>query len=154
MARDNRVQEREDAGVTSELLDGLVGYRLRRAMNRIFADFHATMADLQLRPVLFAMLAVIRENPAINQTTLGRVLGIQRANLVPLICELETRALIERQPVPTDRRAFALHLSPAGERTFVQARQRVIAHEERLLSDISIDQRQLLLDLLDRIRSE
>ena len=144
----------EDAEVTNDLLDSLVGYRLRQAMTRVFADFLVTMEDMQLRPVPFAILAVIRENPGINQTTLGGTLGIQRTNLVPLIGELKTRALVERRPVPTDRRAFALHLSPTGERIFAQAAQRVIAHEERLLGGISVDQRRLLLDLLDRIGSE
>lgn len=153
MPKARREVDPEETAATSPLLEGLVGYRLRRAMTRIFADFHLTMTDLQLRPSLFAMLAIIRDNPGINQTNLGRALGIQRANLVPLIGELAARELIERRTVPGDRRAFALHLSLDGERILGDAARRVQDHEKRILSAIDLRERATLLSLLDKLGS-
>ena len=137
---------------SSALLEGLTGYVLRRASGAVMADFMAVMNDLGLRPGLFAILAMVRDNPGINQTGLGRVLGIQRANLVPLVGELSARGLVERRPAPHDRRAFALHLSSDGEALLAEAEWRVHAHEERMLIGLSGDERRILLDLLGRIR--
>ena len=136
----------------SDLLESLVGYALRRATGSVMTDFVATMEDIAVRPVLFALLATISENPGVNQTMLGQSLGIQRANLVPLVNELKGRGLIERRPAPNDRRAFALHLSKAGQGLLDEAVRRVRVHEERILSGLSAEERRTLLDLLARIR--
>ena len=138
----------------SNLLDGLVGYRLRRASGRMMADFATSMAPLALRPVLFAMLCTIRANPGIIQMGLGTELGIQRANLVPLVNELTARALIERRPAPNDRRALALYLTQAGEALLAEAETMVLDHEERMLSALSRAERAKLLELLAKISAD
>ena len=135
----------------SALLESLVGYRLRRASNAVMADFMAEVGALGLRPALFAMLAVARENPGINQSALGRALGIQRANLVPLIAELAGRGLIERRPAQRDRRAVAIHLTEGGEALLAEAERRVRPHEERMLRHLNREERETLRDLLNRI---
>lgn len=143
--------EEGDGEAGSALLDSLVGYGLRRASNAVMADFVAAVGELGLRPALFAMLAVTREHPGINQSALGRALGIQRANLVPLIAELAARELIERRPVEGDRRAVALHLTAAGEALLDAAEARVRPHEDRMLAGLSAAERETLRKLLSRI---
>lgn len=136
------------------LLDGLVGYALRRAHNRMMSDLAPTLAPLGLRPVLVAMLSVIRANPGIIQMGLGTELGIQRANLVPLINELTGRDLIVRRADPRDRRALTLHLTPEGERLLDEAAARIEEHEERMLTRLSATERNKLLELLAKIAAE
>lgn len=150
----DRADDGEATEVRSPLLENLVGYGLRRATNTVTADFMATLGDLGMRPVLFAMLVVVRENPGINQTSLGRSLGIQRANLVPLVNELAGRALVERRTQPRDKRAFALYLTGDGETLLEDAERRVEAHEHRILADLSPAERNTLRDLLARIRGD
>lgn len=136
------------------LLESLVGYRLRRANGRMMADFATTLAPLAIRPVLFGMLSVIRSSPGIIQMGLGTELGIQRANLVPLVNELEGRGLIERRPAPNDRRAMALYLTEDGEALFRQALALVREHEERMLSRLTASERTKLIELLGKIAAE
>jgi DNA-binding MarR family transcriptional regulator len=135
-------------------LETLVGYRLRRASNLMMSDFATSMAPVALRPVLFAMLCVIRANPGIIQMGLGTELGIQRANLVPLVNELTARDLIDRRPAPNDRRALALFLTAEGERLLAEAESMVFEHEERMLSRLSRAERGKLLELLAKIAAE
>jgi DNA-binding MarR family transcriptional regulator len=144
----------ESAVVRSAFLESLLGYCLRRANNTFMADFAASVGDLDLRPALFALLAVVRDNPGINQTALGRSLGIQRANLVPLVNELTTRDLVRRQPHPRDRRAFALSLTRPGEELLADAERRIRAHEERMLAGLTERERETLRELLNRIRGD
>jgi DNA-binding MarR family transcriptional regulator len=141
----------DDSEAGSVLLESLVGYCLRRASNAVMADFMAAVAELGLRPALFAMLAVAREHPGINQSALGRALGIQRANLVPLIGELAGRGLIERRPAAHDRRALAIHVTEAGSKLLDDAERRVRPHEERMLRGLSAQERASLRDMLNRI---
>jgi DNA-binding MarR family transcriptional regulator len=148
------VPEAESPAGPPSLLDSLVGYRLRRASGRMMSDFATSMSPLQLRPVLFAMLCVIRANPGIIQMGLGAELGIQRANLVPLVNELSARGLVERRPAPNDRRAFALHLTPQGEALLEKAEAMVSAHEDRMLSALTKSERTKLLELLAKIAAD
>lgn len=113
-----------------------------------------TLAPLALRPALVAMLSVIRANPGIIQMGLGTELGIQRANLVPLINELTGRNLIVRRADPRDRRALTLHLTDEGEALLDQAAALIGAHEERMLAKLSAAERNKLLELLEKIAAD
>jgi DNA-binding MarR family transcriptional regulator len=135
----------------ASLVDGLVGYRLRRAHSRMMADLLPVLTPLALRPVLVAMLSVIRANPGIIQMGLGTELGIQRANLVPLINELTGRKLIERRADPRDRRALTLHLTREGEALLDEAAALIGDHEERMLAKLSTAERNKLLELLGKV---
>ena len=145
-------QDGEKSGPQPNLLDTIVGYQLRRVSNAMMSDSAASMAPVGLRPVLFAMLCVIRSAPGIIQIALGTQLGIQRANLVPLVNELTARDLIERRPAPNDRRALALFLTAEGERLLAEAESLVLGHEQRMLAGLSEVERQALLRLLAKIK--
>jgi DNA-binding MarR family transcriptional regulator len=152
-AKPNVVAPSADHSPT-EPLEGLVGYVLRRANGRMMADFAATFAPLAIRPVLFGILSVIRNSPGMIQMAVGNELGIQRANLVPLLNELTQRGLVERRPAPRDRRAAALFLTKEGERLFVEAEKLVKQHEEGMLRRLSASERTKLIALLGKIAAD
>ena len=135
------------------MLERLVGYHLRRASAVFGSDFAGAMAGEGLRQVPFAILSVIGANPGIRQGAAGRLLGIQRANMVALIGELVAAGLIERQAAAGDRRAFALALTPAGAALLERATARLLAHEAELLSDFTHGERVLLIELVRRIEA-
>lgn len=134
------------------VLENLVGYHLRRASTVVGNDFALALDGI--RQVLFAILSIVKHNPGINQGAVGRALGIQRANMVSLINELVDRALVDRKTSPEDRRAFSLTLSADVEAMFDDCVARINAHEEALLSDLSGDERAVLIDLLSRIEAK
>ena len=134
------------------VLENLVGYHLRRASTVVGNDFALALDGI--RQVLFAILSIVKHNPGINQGAVGRALGIHRANMVSLINELVDRALVDRKTSPEDRRAFSLTLSADVEAMFDDCVARINAHEEALLSDLSGDERAVLIDLLSRIEAK
>ena len=136
------------------ILQDLVGYHLRRASAVVGNDFAVALEGTRIRQVLFAILSIVKQNPGINQGAVGRALGIQRANMVSLINELVDRALVDRKTSAEDRRAFSLTLSADGEAVFDDCVKRIIAHEDRLLSDLDADERAILIDLLSRIEAK
>ena len=133
-------------------LDGLVGYRLRRAQLNVFKDFIASFEGLALRPALYGTLKVIRDNPGRRQSELADVLGIKRANIVTLLHELERRGLAERRKSPADRRSHALFVSDRGAATLGEAERVLAAHEARIAKALGgVRERDQLLSLLERV---
>jgi DNA-binding MarR family transcriptional regulator len=130
-------------------LEAYVGYALRRAQVAIFGDFIATLGELKLRPAQFSVLALIDANPAIVQARVGETLGIQKANLVPLLSRLEKRKLLRR--VPLDGRSNGLHLTPEGRTLLQRARRLNDVTNARATRALSDAERERLIDMLWRI---
>lgn len=135
------------------VLDGLVGYHLRRASSVFGSDFGRTVGGEGLRQVPFAILSVIAANPGIRQGAAGEALGIKRANMVVLINELVEAGHVERAPAADDRRAIALSLTTSGRATFESATSRLIEHEDQLLTDFTAAERETLIGLIRRIEA-
>lgn len=133
------------------ILGQLTGYHLRRASSVFASDFARAMEGTGLRQVLLGILAVISANPGINQGSVGRLLGIKRANMVSLINELIDAGMVDRDVDPSDRRAFTLKVSKRGAASLKEALDRIERHERQLLAGFSAEESQLLLDLLARI---
>ena len=96
------------------MLDGVVGYLLRRAQIAVFEDFGRRFQALDLTPAQFSALVAIQENPGRRQSDIAAALGVQRPNFVALMDGLERRGLAERLRSGADRRANALALTRAG----------------------------------------
>jgi DNA-binding MarR family transcriptional regulator len=143
-AKDTERAERLDLGE----LPQLSGYMLRRAQFAAFNDFLRFFEDLNVRPVQYAVIAVIDKNPGLKQSQVSEALGIKRANLVAILDALERRGLARREAVATDRRSHALRLTDKGTALMIEMRQRSQEHEKRLASVIGEDGRKQLLKLL------
>lgn len=146
-AKDTERAEQLDLGE----LPQLSGYMLRRAQFAAFNDFLRFFEDLSVRPVQYAVIAVIDKNPGLKQSQVSEALGIKRANLVAILDALERRGLARREAVATDRRSHALRLTDKGAALMTELRQRAQQHEKRLASAIGEDGRKQLLKLLQGV---
>ena len=132
-------------------LAGYVGYALRRAQGVIFADLSQALAPLLLRPVQFTVLLLIDQNPGTTQSLVSEALGIQKANFVATIADLENRALIRRRKSESDARSYSLNLTARGRVLLQRALDLQSQHEERLIAQIGPDERLHLLAMLHRL---
>jgi DNA-binding MarR family transcriptional regulator len=133
------------------LLSADVGYVLRRAQLAVFADFIRTFADLDIRPAQFAVLLVLHQTPGLRQSQVADALAIKRANFVTLFDGLIARDLVVRMPVPRDRRAVTLHLTPAGEALMPALMDRIADHNRRVTARLGDAGRTEVLALLHRL---
>jgi DNA-binding MarR family transcriptional regulator len=133
-------------------LDDLMGYNLRRAHGVQKQRFQAVFGPLAIRPVTLSALGIIYENPGVTQADLGKKLNIKRANMVPVMAELEGRGLIARRPSDNDRRAHAVALTPAGLKFTVKLLELHRKLEEDLANALGARERDQLLQLLKRFR--
>ncbi len=128
-----------------------VGYALRRAQVAVFQDFVQTMAELDVRPGQYSVLLLIDLNPGVSQTVVGEALGIKPANLAVMLNALQARGLATRARDATDRRAHALHLTPAGKTLLRALNARVADHERRQVARLGAAEKRQLLALLAKL---
>lgn len=144
----------KDPVVSLGPLEDLLGYRLRRAQLAVFQDFLTVMKPFDLRPAQFSVLAIIDANPGLKQSRVSEALGINRANFVALLDELEQRKLARREPAPEDRRSNALYLTPKGEAFLKDAYRCLLTHhEKRIDATLGAADKQQLLALLARLNA-
>jgi DNA-binding MarR family transcriptional regulator len=132
-------------------LTGYIGYALRRAQGVIFADFNHALAEFDLRPVQFAVLLMIDQNPGASQSSVSLALGIQKANFVATIADLVKRGVVRRRKSDTDGRTYSLSLTRGGRLLLQHASQVQSLHEARITERIGKEGRLQLLGLLDRL---
>ena len=133
-------------------LDDLMGYNLRRAHGVQKQRFEAVFGPLGIRPVTLSVLGTLYDNPGITQADLGKSLNIKRANMAPVMAELEGRGFIVRRPSDKDRRAQVVTVTPAGMRFTVQVLDLHRRLEADLARALGLRERDELLKLLKRFR--
>lgn len=72
------------------------------------------MRGLGLSIPQFDALSTLTEGEGMTQQDLAARLYVTKGNVSGLIDRLVEAGLVERRPIPGDRRSHALHLTPAG----------------------------------------
>ena len=133
-------------------LDTLIGYQLQMARLRLMEAAHAALAPYGISPARVTALALIRAQPGLDQSALGRALSINRASAMKLVNLLVERGLAERRP-GRDLRSHALHLTHEGETQLPEMVARLRESEGPVLADLTEPERAELLQLLHRIHA-
>jgi DNA-binding MarR family transcriptional regulator len=134
-------------------LEDLLGYNLRRAHHVQRSRFQYVFAPHRIRPVQLSILGLLYQKSPLKQSELSRAIDVKPANIVALLDELERRQVIVRRPASTDRRSYAVQLTPAGRkvtRELIRLHQRL---EQDLAAHLGQDGYQELLRLLRKLRT-
>jgi len=130
------------------VLNGHLGYFVRRFQVWIFQDFVRTLASFDIRPAQYSVLVVIEGNPGLSQADLADTLGIERARLVRLLDGLEQRGFTRRLPSPSDRRSHALFLTRDGQQRLKRIKALAASHEARVEATLGPEKRDQMLAAL------
>src|ERR1700677_3645319 len=128
-----------------------VGFTLSSLGYAVARGFLEILAPLDIEPRDFALLRALTASQGDSQQAIGERLGIPASRMVGFIDSHEARGLIERRPDPADRRVHALHLTDAGRELLARAFAIAVAYEQELCGDLSSQEREQLLDLLQRV---
>jgi DNA-binding MarR family transcriptional regulator len=113
--------------------------------------FHEVLRPLELEPGEFALLRAVAASEGEAQNALAERLRISPSWMVAIVDELEKRDLLERRPHARDRRVRNLHLTAAGKKLLKQAERQAERFDRQVADQLGEDERQQLLDLLDRV---
>ena len=149
---DDSIEISQNQELMFQKLDGLLGYRLRRAQGAMHRDYMAAVADLNLTQKQTATLWLIGANPGVSQVTVAAALGMDRATMMAVVDKLEDRGLVLRKRSSMDRRRQELLLTPAGKRMLKTLKARIEEHEARFKARFKPAELAALLGALQRIR--
>ena len=135
-------------------LPQLLGYQLRLTQVAVFRDFAESVGDSQITPSLFGALMIIDANPGLKQAELARAVRLDRSTVVSAIDKLEKKNLVIRKRVEGDRRTNSLVLTAEGKSLLAQLIPQIETHENRLASQLTDQERAVLINLLGKIFPE
>jgi len=126
--------------------------RLSRRVNGVFAQASGRHG---LTATQARMLCILAEQPR-GMSELAGLLGVEKAGITGLVDRAERRDLVERTPMPGDRRATSVRLTTAGKQAAVGVHNEICAELEGLASELPAPERERLGRSLARIlvRSE
>jgi DNA-binding MarR family transcriptional regulator len=120
-------------------LSALPGFALRRAANAMMAELAARLAQLDLKISDASVLLLVDGRHDLTSSEIGKLLDIQRANMVPLLNRLEGAGLIAREPI--DRKSQAIVLTQGGQLRLDAVRDLVGRFEADLMGRIPAEHR-------------
>jgi DNA-binding MarR family transcriptional regulator len=129
-----------------------VGFLLSQlgfSSSRCFAE---ELKPLGIHPGEFALMRFVAAAEGQSQQALADRLGVPPSRMVAKVDALEEAGLVERRTVLADRRIRALHLTRQGRGLLERAAKIAVDYEGRLCADLASDEREQLIDLLQKLQ--
>ena len=121
---------------------------VRQAARHVTASYDQFLAPAGLRTTQFSVLAKLKRQGPITINALAADMVMDRTTLGRNILPLERDGLIRIEPLPSDRRSKALHLTKAGEKRFEAARTGWVKAQARFESEFGAKRTAELRELL------
>jgi DNA-binding MarR family transcriptional regulator len=101
----------------------------------------------------FDLMSQLERHPeGLKMNELSRRMMVTGGNVTGITDQLAKEGLVERQPLPTDRRAFRVKLTRAGSRAFAEMAREHETWVVGLLSGLTRREHQDLLGLLAKVK--
>jgi DNA-binding MarR family transcriptional regulator len=130
--------------------------------NDLAAMLHPLLRDLVAAelPILaahgvsmweYVVLGALDRSPVRTQAALADSIGADKTRIIGTLDELQQKGYIERRPDPGDRRVRLLEITPAGRDVKQAVQSHIQRGEERLLSELTAEERVVFLRVLERL---
>ena len=130
-----------------------LGFLLHEVARLLRKRFEQNARGSGLTRSQWQILSYLAQNEGINQKGLAELLEIEPITLGRIVDKLETQGLVERQPHPTDRRTWLLHLVEAARPKLEQIRELGDVIRGEALAGVSEDDGQRLLQTLQAMKA-
>jgi DNA-binding MarR family transcriptional regulator len=132
-------------------LDLRIPFLLAQLGSYVADDYKRRLAPLGVHPRANAVLVALAGTDGQSQRQLSTRLGVHRNVMVSLIDSLEEEGLVQRNPCPHDRRAFAVTLTDKARDLLPALEQQSHAMEDEVTATLSPAERGTLRDMLQRV---
>jgi len=128
--------------------------RMLSCTNLIEAEIRARLrAEFGITLPRFDLMAQLDRHPeGLRMGELSKRMMVTGGNVTGITDLLEQEGLVVREPVPDDRRAFSVRLTPSGQRAFRRMAARHEAWIRELLKGLDEQERATLYKLLSTMK--
>ena len=135
-------------------IEDSLGFKLAKASQRMFELFqdHLIQADITSKQI--GTMLIIHEHPEMTQKKIAIIQRIDQTTIGHIIDQLEGKLLVMRVKHPTDRRAYFLVLTGAGEKLVSSLWKDMKRCEDVFLQKLDRHEIVQLFKLLDKIEKE
>jgi DNA-binding MarR family transcriptional regulator len=129
------------------------GHLIRRLQQISVSIFAESMkgAGLDLTSPQYAALAILEQNPGIDQATLAGMIALDRPTIGGVIERLAGKGLVERKVSDSDRRARQLKLTAEGQALVTRMHPLVVANQATILEGLSDEEKAQFTFLAEKI---
>src|SRR5215211_7422556 len=132
-------------------LGGTVGLHLRLAQEAAFQAYARRTTGIDASPWRFAVLYLIDANPGLTQGDLAAAIRRNTSSLTPVLDDLCRLGYVVRERLSSDRRAYTLTLTPAGQAVMAELMASAVTHERELDRLVGRSNRSELIRTLKRV---
>jgi len=122
---------------------------LAKEADRVLEAYGLTQAQFDI----LMLLRYQTEDGSADQTTLGRMLVVNRSNVTGLVDRMERDGLVTRLGDPADRRVKRVRMTPAGSRQLERAEPAYSARTREVMAGLTPAKRATLCQLLETVRA-
>ncbi|HYZ47632.1 MAG TPA: MarR family transcriptional regulator [Sphingomonas sp.] len=123
---------------------------ITRLMRRAFDERASTIGVTRNQ---WRMLTMLARHEGANQGRLAELLDVEPITLCRMVDRLAEAGLVERRPDPSDRRAWRIFLTDGARPILAELRSLAEILIEETLDGLTGPDRDLLMSLLERIRT-
>jgi DNA-binding MarR family transcriptional regulator len=130
---------------------GGLGMLLDRVAASLLKEFDDAISPWGLRNLHLGILSTVELFGPLPQIRIGEYLGIERQSMANLVDELENRGLVTREKVATDRRVWAIAITPEGKLQREKASAAGAANSAITFDRLTKTERNTLTELLQKL---
>lgn len=129
-----------------------VGHQLVKMCKMYFNHVNARFSEFGLYEGQHSMLMALWMEDGLAQAELTRRLGVEPASVSKTVERMEAAGFVQRQPDPEDARANRIYLTDQGRALEQPVKQVLAEAEDRLLANMSLEEKLLLRRLVVQMR--
>ncbi|MGH9682618.1 MAG: MarR family winged helix-turn-helix transcriptional regulator [Candidatus Acidiferrales bacterium] len=117
-------------------------------------QFAERLSPLNLVPAYAGILRMLNLSSGLSQRELATRLGMHASRLVGIVDEMESFGLVLREGNAEDRRTYSLQITLKGREIVAQIGKIAREHNDTVCAALSVEERETLAGLLQRIADE
>lgn len=131
----------------------ICGAMIKQIHDHLEKDVNNTLRAQDLTMAQVGVLVALHHTPEkeLPLKELERILHVAQSTAAGLVVRLEQKGFVECFANAQDRRVKVVRITPMGEACCLRADDDMNEKEQTLLSPLSMAERQVFLDLLDKI---
>jgi len=131
-------------------LETSLGYLLKESSSALRSSMEAVLRPLGMNITHYSCLELLAQRPGLSNSELARGAFVTRQAMNVLLQSLERDGFVSRPEQPVAGRVLPVELTASGRRQLATASAAVKEVEDRMKSNLSVDEQAMLGDLLSR----